>query len=142
MSKQLYRCSLCNTEIDWDGADEKRGELWPCEQEGCGKLFCVACFKERFGHEAWAIHVNITSISKTGIKCPECFGQVQFDAQSEAKHLQSNGVTIKQIDEELEYRNNANIDEPEPGCHTCGWDDDLCKYTTAELERIQTAWAA
>ena len=63
-----------------------------------------------------------------------------FDANADAAHLKNNGVTFEQIGEELEYRGNANITEPEPDCHTCGWDDALCEYSTAELEEIMSAW--
>ena len=45
----IYDCEFCNTSIPWGGADERRGELWSCEQLSCGKTFCVECFKERFG---------------------------------------------------------------------------------------------
>lgn len=66
------RCHVCKTEIDWDGADEQRGELWSCEQPGCGDTFCVQCFKDRHGFEVWDHHINHTSI-ETGVMCPECF---------------------------------------------------------------------
>jgi len=43
--------------------------------------------------------------------------------------LKADGVTLKQIGKELNYRNNA-----APGCR---WDDNLYQYTTEELEQIE-----
>ena len=66
--------------------------------------------------------------------------QDMFNAQTEARQLKDDGVTYAQIGKELEYRDNAQISNPEPGNLSCGWDDDLCLYSTAELEEIEAAW--
>ena len=63
--------------------------------------------------------------------------QFMFNANDEAAHLKAAGITLEQINKELEYRENAGILAPEPGCRTCGFDDALCEYTIDELKEIE-----
>lgn len=65
----MYVCKFCGTEIDWDGADERRGTIWGCEESGCGKEFCRACFDEKFGS---GIFYKMTQEDDI-IRCPDCF---------------------------------------------------------------------
>ena len=68
----VYECNFCGTIIPWDGYDENYGELWSCEQLFCGKCFCVACFKDKYGVSAWREHINEISVYKD-IMCPDCY---------------------------------------------------------------------
>ena len=63
-----------------------------------------------------------------------------FNAKTEAKQLMDVGITNAQVGKELDYRDNAQISSPEPDSLTCGWGDDLCMYSTAELEEIEAVW--
>lgn len=74
VGEDVYECECCRTVIAWSGADERRGELWSCEQTDCGVPFCVACFRERHGSQAWHEHINESSIAH-GIMCPTCYGK-------------------------------------------------------------------
>ena len=65
---------------------------------------------------------------------------LMFNAQTEVNYLKDAGIAYAQIGDELEYRENAQISGPEPSKLSCGWDDDLCLYSTAELEEIEAAW--
>ena len=35
-----YTCDFCGHNAKWDASDDVHGELWSCEAEGCGKVFC------------------------------------------------------------------------------------------------------
>lgn len=48
------------------------------------------------------------------------------------ERLRRDGVTIKQISDELNYREIASSDTR--------WDDDLCEYDTEELKDIERFW--
>lgn len=39
-----YTCDFCGHNAKWDASDDVHGELWSCEEEGCGKVFCSKCF--------------------------------------------------------------------------------------------------
>ena len=39
-----YTCDFCGHNAKWDASDDVHGELWSCEAEGCGKVFCSKCF--------------------------------------------------------------------------------------------------
>jgi hypothetical protein len=65
---------------------------------------------------------------------------LMFNAKTEAAKLKADKITFEQVGNELDYRKNAGISSPEPGKICCGWDDDLCEYTTAELEATESAW--
>lgn len=68
---EVYKCDFCGTEIDWEGADDQRGTIWSCEDEGCGKMFCVACFNE---HHGSGQHLRMTNDDEI-IRCPDCYGK-------------------------------------------------------------------
>ena len=42
-----YTCDFCGHNAKWDASDDVHGELWSCEAEGCGKVFCSKCFINR-----------------------------------------------------------------------------------------------
>lgn len=49
------------------------------------------------------------------------------EVESTVKKLIQNGVTLKQISKELDFRENSSMN----------WDDDLFEYSTEELEEIE-----
>jgi hypothetical protein len=51
-------------------------------------------------------------------------------SQKEIDQLKQDGVTLKQIQTELDYRDVSNY----------GWYDDLYEYSTEELEQIENEW--
>lgn len=48
-----YTCDFCGHNAKWDASDDVHGELWSCEAEGCGKVFCSKCFISAFGQEIY-----------------------------------------------------------------------------------------
>jgi len=54
------------------------------------------------------------------------------------KKLKDKGVTVKQINKELIYRDRRGDVEGEP--QAAGWDDDLHDFSLAELNRIINVW--
>ena len=55
-----------------------------------------------------------------------------FDAVEEIRTLKSCGITLNEISEELNYRDNAS--------EGMRWDDNLYEYATGELEEIEKIW--
>jgi len=45
-------------------------------------------------------------------------------------YMKSVGITFQQLEDELEFRDENGIKEPEPGNMTCGWDDEFMFYST------------
>ena len=50
--------------------------------------------------------------------------------------LKASGIKLKDIQNELDYREQANVLDG-----IAGWNDDLIYYTTEELQDIELAWA-
>ena len=48
-----YTCDFCGHNAKWDASDDVHGELWSCEAEGCGKVFCSKCFISAFGQKIY-----------------------------------------------------------------------------------------
>lgn len=67
--EHTYKCVVCGTEIEWEGIDATKGIIWACEEDGCGKPFCRACFIEKHGEEHYNKMVNMD----THIRCPNCY---------------------------------------------------------------------
>jgi len=49
------------------------------------------------------------------------------------RKLKADGITLEEVAEELNYRDNANVSK---------WDDNLFEYSTEELELIEQFWDA
>ena len=63
-----YTCDFCGHNAKWDASDDVHGELWSCEAEGCGKVFCSKCFISAFGQEIYMTMMQ----SGENVLCPEC----------------------------------------------------------------------
>lgn len=63
-----YTCDFCGHNAKWDASDDVHGELWPCEAEGCGKVFCSKCFISAFGQKIYMTMMQ----SGENVLCPEC----------------------------------------------------------------------
>ena len=59
---------VCRKDAKWDASDDVHGELWSCEAEGCGKVFCSKCFISAFGQEIYMTMMQ----SGENVLCPEC----------------------------------------------------------------------
>lgn len=64
---ESYPCARCGTVIHWEGADERRGVLWSCEE--CGTPFCTACFVEVHGRGEYMRMVY----RHQPMRCPSCY---------------------------------------------------------------------
>lgn len=62
-----YTCDFCGHNAKWDASDDVHGELWSCEAEGCGKVFCSKCFISAFGQEIYMTMMQ----SGENVLCPE-----------------------------------------------------------------------
>lgn len=64
------------------------------------------------------------------------------------KQLKNDGVTVEEITDEINYRDNANVYETEDdrndskniGDWENRWNDNLFEYSMAELEDIEELW--
>lgn len=62
-----YTCDFCGHNAKWDASDDVHGELWSCEAEGCGKVFCSKCFISAFGQKIYMTMMQ----SGENVLCPE-----------------------------------------------------------------------
>lgn len=66
--KNEYQCNKCKTMIDWNGAHERKGNIWSCEECGCD--FCSDCFwqeaKKLPGEDCFLV-----------VRCPDCYKRVE-----------------------------------------------------------------
>lgn len=67
--EDVYSCDFCGVEIAWEGSDDAHGEVWSCENQGCGKIFCSKCFIDRHGLENYMKMMQSCDF----ILCPECW---------------------------------------------------------------------
>lgn len=71
---EICVCSICKTEISWDGADDNKGIIWSCEK--CGEFFCEQCFKNKHGEKVYYSMVSdaeTTDNENDEILCPKCY---------------------------------------------------------------------
>lgn len=62
-----YTCDICGVEVDWNKADEERGEMWGCER--CDTNFCSQCFIDRHGQEEFDKMLKESDL----VLCPDCW---------------------------------------------------------------------
>lgn len=62
-----YTCDFCGHNAKWDASDDVHGELWSCEAEGCGKVFCSKCFISAFGQKIYMTMMQ----SGENVLCPD-----------------------------------------------------------------------
>jgi len=67
----IYTCAYCKTDISWEGADDRNGNIWGCDK--CGIDFCTKCFIDSEGSEAFQHMMN----SMNDTLCPECFNAMR-----------------------------------------------------------------
>ena len=57
----MHECKMCKAKIDFQVADELRGNIWECEE--CGDMICSKCIEDNGGS---------TSDEVERILCPTC----------------------------------------------------------------------
>lgn len=67
-----YTCDFCGHNAKWDASDDVHGELWSCEAEGCGKVFCSKCFISAFGQESYLMRKLCNEPFARWLTCHEC----------------------------------------------------------------------
>lgn len=78
-NEEKYVCKFCDTEIEWEGHDDKKGHIWGCER--CGNSVCSQCIEDAGG-----------SVSENAdeILCPNCITLEKAYSSCDEKTIEAN----------------------------------------------------